>query len=519
MSIIHRNSEVGAVATGAPAATDAGAEMLRVGGTAADAAVAAALAICVADPANASLLGRCHIVVRTRDRRFAAIDGASVIPSRLPQTLGTGPLAGAAIPGLPQALEKLHAEHGRLPLSVVAGPAARLAEVGFIPPKRLAAAWALNANALAQGGADPYLDGVHPPALFRHERLAALLRGFGAAGAAAITTGQTARSLAEGVRARGGHWRVEDLSANPARDGEVLHGRFRDCQVTTIGRQGWGHSLIEMLSILDRLPRFGRKLTGFEACSLIAVIEACFADRPERLGSLEPKPGARAFETLISPDFVSARAAEIAQRLAEDVPSVAPAGAESPALMQSKDTTHLSTLDADGSTVAITLSIGPHFGLCATDAAFGLFPAKSYRMDVEPIPGARDITEMSPVIVTRGDRVLLSVGAAGSERIPGAVVQAIVNVVDRGLNLGDALRWPRVNVVNGEPRVHAHAGAEVIAALRSRWPRLQVAEHLGIVHAVGQDAGGNLDGAADPVWDGTFTVVSGPLTGRLAPRE
>ncbi|WP_208867818.1 gamma-glutamyltransferase [Mesorhizobium delmotii] len=66
--------------------------MLRQGGTAADAAVAAALALCVADPANASLLERCHIVLRTREGRFAAIDGASAIPSCLPETLGTGPL-------------------------------------------------------------------------------------------------------------------------------------------------------------------------------------------------------------------------------------------------------------------------------------------------------------------------------------------------------------------------------------------------------------------------------------------
>lgn len=160
----QRPGRCGVVAAGSPAAADAGAEMLRLGGTAADAAVAAALATCVTDPANASLLGRCQIVLRTSEGRFAAIDGASAIPHHLPHALGSGPLACAAIPGLPQALDKLHTEHGRLPLELIAAPAVRLAEEGFAAPKNLAAVWALRADAIAEGGAGPYLDDLRPPA-------------------------------------------------------------------------------------------------------------------------------------------------------------------------------------------------------------------------------------------------------------------------------------------------------------------------------------------------------------------
>ncbi|MCK1492455.1 gamma-glutamyltransferase [Bradyrhizobium sp. 180] len=498
------------IAAGAPAAAEAGAQMLRLGGSAADAALAAALVTCVVDPANASLLGRCQIVLRTSQGRFAAIDGASAIPRELPDELGSGPLAFAAVPGLPQAFGKLHAEHGRLPLALVSAPAVRVAEEGFAVPEHLAAIW-LRMGARTLGGVDPYLDGTRSPTYFRHPRLAELLRAFGAGGAAAITTGQIARRLAEGVRARGGFWRANDLAANAPRDGELLHGRFRDCRITTIGRQGWGHSLIEMLAILDRLPTFRSELIDIEASRLIAVIETCFADRPQRLGSLEPKPNGLAFETLIAPDFISGRAAAIVRRLAE-APS-APSIGKGPALLnEDRDTTHLSTLDADGGTVALTMSIGPHFGLCATDALFGLFPAKSFRMERDPVPGARDVTEMSPVIVTRGDRVLLSAGAAGSERIPGAIAQVIVNVVDRGLSIAEAVRRPRVNVTEDRPRVHADAGAEVITALMERWPNLQVStrghkNHLGIVHAVGQDESGKPVGAADDAWDGLSIAV------------
>jgi len=502
----------GVVATGAPAATNAGAEIFRLGGNAVDAAVAAALAICVADPANASLLGRCHIVVRTPEGQFEAIDGASAIPSILPETIGTGPLAWAAIPCLPQALEKLHAKHGRLSLSVVASPAAQLADEGLIAPEHLSAVWALRAEALAEGGAGPYANGVRPPEHFRHPQLSRLLRAFGVHGAAAITTGQVAELLVGGIRARGGYWATEDLEGHAALEGEVLHGRFRDCEVTTIGRQGWGHTFIEMLAILDRMPRFGEKLTAEEACRLVAVIEACFEDRPQRLGSLEPKVNGLTFETLVDPEFLSLRAAMLANQLAE-VPPAASSGEQSAArATEDQDTTHLSTLDNNGLTVALTMSIGPHFGLRATDTAFGLLPAKSYRMSCDPVPGARDVTEMTPVIVTRGNRVLMSLGGAGSERIPGAVAQAIVNVVDRGYSLDQAVRAPRVNVTGTHPRVHCDAGTDVIAALRARWPNLQVCRrghenHLGLVQAVGLDSHEAFEGVADDSWDGTCVVV------------
>lgn len=508
------DSRGGVIASGSPAATAAGEAILKMGGNATDAAVAAALTLCVSDPANASLLGRCHIVVRTEQGRFCAIDGASSIPASLPLDLGTGPLRWAGIPGLPQALGNLHRDHGRLSLAEVVAPAARLAEQGFSAPSHLAAVWALRAPELAEGGAGPYLDGDRPPALFRHEKLADLLRAYGEGGAPAIMSGSRAKRLVDGIRARGGHWRIEDLEAADARDGEILHGQFRDCQVTTIGRQGWGHTLLEMLAILDRLPKFGPALTGREACTLAAIIETCFEDRPQRLGSLDPKPDGLPFEELIDPHFVAKRADAISQRLTKgsvrpsrDAPEFA-----TQARREDQDTTHLSALDTGGMAVALTMSIGPHFGLRSTDASFGLFPAKSYRMGSDPVPGARDVTEMTPVIVSRGGRVLLSLGGAGSERIPGAVAQTIVNVVDRGLSLAEALRAPRVNFKDGCPRVHANAGHAVIEALRSRWSRVEVhapghESHLGIVQVVGESPDGRPDGAADPSWDGTCRVA------------
>jgi gamma-glutamyltranspeptidase/glutathione hydrolase len=247
---------------------------------------------------------------------------------------------------------------------------------------------------------------------------------------------------------------------------------------------------------------------------LTAVIETCFEDRPQRLGSLEPKPDGLPFEELLAPQFVAQRAYEISQGLnkARVEHSRDATAVTNHARREDQDTTHMSTLDTEGMAVALTMSIGPHFGLRSTDASFGLFPAKSYRMSVDPVPGARDVTEMTPAIISRGGRVLLSLGGAGSERIPGAVAQTIVNVVDRGLGLAEAVQAPRVNFKDGCPRVHASAGHEVIEALRAHWSCVEVSHHghenhLGIVQAVGERKDGQLEGAADPSWDGAFRVV------------
>ena len=510
----------GAVAAGSPYAARAGSEILRHGGNAADAAVAATLALCVADPANASLLGRAQILWRAADGTFSAIDGASAVPDAIPQApnlpMVAGGLSLSAIPGLPQALEQLHARHGRLSLAQVAEPATQLAENGIVPPAHLAAVWDLRAGALVAGDAKPYSgEDCHRPRVpeeFRHPRLAKLLREFGQDGARSITSGENAKMLVEGIRQRGGYWSLTALANNNARDGELLHGKFRDYTITTIGRQGWGHSLLQMLAILDAFPAFGKTMTGEEARRLLLTIRRAFADRPQRLGTLEPKPFGLALETLVSGPFVSECVAQISAELA--VPEGAAwARPRAPiAEMEDQDTTHLSAIDANGSTVSLTCSIGPHFGLRVTDPTFGLLPAKSYRMETDPVPGARDVTEMSPVIVSREDRPVLVLGGAGSERIPGAVVQVIVNFIDRGLRLNDAVRFPRVNIMNGAPRVHADIGRRVIADLVNHGLTPEISNrghinHLGIVHAVGMDMTGCISGAADDAWDGIVSYA------------
>ncbi len=135
----------GVVVAGTPAAARAGAGILEAGGSAADAAIATALALCVSDPANATIAGRAQILWRDATGMMGAIDGTTRVPARAPAQAPPVPL-----PGLPAALFRLHRERGRLPFPRLLEPALALAAEGFAVTPRLAAAWRRAAPRLAR---------------------------------------------------------------------------------------------------------------------------------------------------------------------------------------------------------------------------------------------------------------------------------------------------------------------------------------------------------------------------------
>lgn len=513
-------SQNGVIAAGSPFAAKIGADILRQGGNAADAAIAAVFAMTVADPANISLFGRCQILSRDQGGNYLAIDGASQAPSKLPadrpEPVDVG-FATAGIPGLPRALEKLHAKHGHLPLAELLEPAAQLAENGFEPQLHLGQVWKTRTPELAANAAarQAYLtEEGEVPKVFRHPRLAALLRSIGQNGASAIMQGGVAQDIVKTIKDGGGHWSETDLENYEALEGEVVSGRFRDCEIATIGKQGWGHSLIEMLSILDRFPRFGDTLTAAEAERLLLTILCAYADRPQIIGTLKQKTFGLPYETLIDEKFVDSRA-----RLIADLQNWAgaPNAANGHQLVsdsprEDQDTTHLSVVDKDGATVAVTGSVGPHFGVRVADPKYGIFFAHSYRLQSDPTPNARDVTEMSPVIITRNGELIMSLGSAGSERIPGAILQVIVNVIDRKMNIAEAVALSRVNVQSEQIRAHVDIPSQALQGLQKRGYRVAISQrghtnHLGVVHAIARDRDGCWVGAADPAWDGDVGVV------------
>ena len=511
----------GAVATSSPDAASAGARVLAGGGNAIDAACTAALVLTVADPANAGIAGRCHIVIRPPRGRPVVIDAATQAPSAIRGPGQAGEITCVPIPGMLAGLEMAAAAGASRPWAALVGPAIAMAEEGFTVPSGLAAVWTVNRDRLARHPqtARTFLkpDGSAYAAgdRFRQSALAAVLRRVQAGGPRAMYEGEIAHDVAAQMAEEGGSVRATDLAAYAARRGESVEGRFGPYSFTVPGRQAWGHSLVEMLQVADRFEFSKSACTPEEAERLALTLLVAFDDRPERLGSLDPKPKGLPHDVLADAAFAADRAKGV-ERLAHgggaarngEVARLVAATAHAP----QGDTTHLSVIDRDGTAVSLTCSLGPHFGSTVTAGRHGFLYAHSYRMIARPSPGARDVTEMCPSVFVLNDRPVLATGGAGSERIPCAVMLTAVNLLARGWPALDAVAAPRFAWTDARLRVHCDLGAQIQHHLAARGFPLQVigrgyVTHAGVAHLVAVDADGRREAVADPAYDGIGAAV------------
>ncbi len=482
-------------------AARAGATVLAEGGSAADAAIATAFALCVTDPANATIAGRTQILLRDTAGTVRAIDGSTLVPPGLPAKAAPVPL-----PGLPAALDRLHEEHGRLPWSRLLAPAIALAEQGFDVPPQLALAWRHQAPALARDptAARIFLDGAgRPPAAgsrFRQPALAGLLAAAAAGGIAALT-----ERLRSSPRPAGVCWTHAAPIARRAPAGEILRGRHFGRELRTVGRQGWGHALVLLLALLEAVE-IGDDLEDPVALARLAsCVLWAIHDRQQAAPRERPDAGTEALATMLTEAHLARRAEDVRSGRR---PSPAPrANGEA-----AQDTSHLSVIDGEGNAVAMTLSAGPHFGARVADPTFGFLYPLSYRMQARPRQRGPDWTEMTPALAWHADGSLLVVGAAGSERIPAATGLVLWHRLARNLPLAEALAAPRVVVHGGTLRLWASAPARLRHGLRVPGWSVAVAsagvvDHCGIVHAAERDPRGRIGGAADSVYDGAAVAA------------
>ena len=516
--------ESGMVATSAAAASEIGAGVLAAGGNAVDAAVAAGLALTVADPANVSLLGRCHAIVAGPGGAALAIDGATEAPAGIAPAAAY-PVTGhgaVPVPGLLAGLHTAWRLRGRLPWAELALPAARLAEAGFAVTEGLARLWAEAAPALAadqpatrlylKPNGAPYASGE----IYRNPVLGDFLHRVAEDGSDALYR-DAAEAIAAESAASGGHLTAPDLRAYRALPGEIVRLPYAACEVVTVGRQAWGHTLALMLGIVDAWRRRDGA-TGAVPFEIVALaIHRALADQPQQIGTLQPRADGIADEDMLDRAFQRQRAGLIVDRLAAGPAALAGYLAQAPQWPAPKtgDTTHLSVIDRDGLAVAVTTSIGPGFGARMASETTGALFGHSYRMASGPAPGARDRTEMTPAIVLRDGQPILAVGAADNERIPGATAQVISHVLDGGLTVAEAIAAPRVNWGAGRLRTSAWMPADERRRLGELGLPLAPAAgetlRTGVVHAVGLDPqSGRYMGAADPNYEGT---AAGPEHG------
>jgi gamma-glutamyltranspeptidase/glutathione hydrolase len=461
------------IAAGHPATAAAGLEVLADGGSAADGAVAAALASCVAETVMTGIAGGGHAIWYDAGNGraelldfFVAVPGLGAGETRafelddvavpfgnelIHYAVGT---ASCAVPGVPAGLEALWRRHGRLPWKRLVEPALRLARDGVEMPPAHAACLAMLAPVMTlDEGARIYAPAGRPlEAGDRLEQpgLVRMLEAVADEGAQTFYEGTMAEALLALMEERGGLVTRDDLHAYDVRWLEPLEGEWAGVRVQT--RPGLS-LLVETLTVLP--PLRGASPAGR------ALALARFLVAPPYSGEAE------------------------------------------------QDTTNLVTADRDGNACALTTSLGLGSGdfLPGFDVHLNSMLGEVDLLVVEHHPGRRMQSMMSPTVVYDDEAIVLVAGAAGGTRLRPALVQVLSGVVEDGLAPQEAVDRPRLHstgeVVHLEPGFEEEAAAALEAAGYDvrRWSALH--HYFGGVSLIARSGG-----AADPRRSGAALTLA-----------
>lgn len=543
------------IATAFPDATAAGATMLRRGGTAMDAACAAAFALAVCEPGESGLGGQSTMLVRlgtTPDGpggRCVVIDGHSRAPAgvsrktmrRRDQKRG---IRSCVIPSTVATLAEAHRRFGRLPFADVVAPAIALAAGGYAMTagQRRLFKWTLPFIKPGSPEAATFLkpDGtLHEPGeLFRQPALAGTLERLARDGPEDFYTGSIAREIIEDMARRGGLVTGEDLrTLGLPVERRAIEVEYRGRRVVSIPPPGGGVQALVAMRVLGQLigpasaadtPAGAPSGTPADAAEWeVALAEAtwtAFAER-EKWPDHPKATGGSLLRFLLSDERVAGLASAARARIAGR-PDSAPVPADS--MGEAGNTTHLCAADANGMIVSLTQSIQSVFGSKVVHPTLGFLynnylstcprDAHPYRLG----PGSMPQSNATPTMVFDADgSPMLALGSAGSRRITSSVVRVLSGVLDRGLGLADAVAAPRAHaLVNRTLWMESSMSAPSAARLRRAFPRVRDlaprSYKAGAVQAIGWSAGGDPIAAADPRRDGTTAVIDMPTDARDA---
>jgi len=458
-------SDFGMVATGSPEATRAAVSILERGGNAIDAAVAAAMMLGVSDPDASGIGGITYMLIRLANGAVIAIDGAAAAPlavdnRRLQEMKETDALYGYELVMVPTTLAVLdHAlsRFGTLDMATVLEPAIGVAERGY----RLSAlqiTW--TEKYLPDILASRYLkyiameDGStlgHAGDIICRPDLARTLHRVASEGAASFYRGSLADEIDADMARNGGFLRKTDLARLRVRERPPLVVNYRGFDVFTFPPPGGGGALAAILNLFEQFPSSLLAADTVERHHL--VLEA------SRFGLVDGRRSPRSLleEMWTVPIYLSEEhAASRALLFSPD--HIAPSEALGPPPnpdcepVQGESTTHVSVADSQGNVVSLTQTLGRSFGAAVATPGLG-FPYNSlleaFNFDKPQCPsflrpGSPCVTDMTPTIVVRNDRLLAALGSPGSNRIPAIVATVISNMVDRHQSLRDAVTAPRV---------------------------------------------------------------------------
>lgn len=520
----------GMVATSQPLATQIGLDILKAGGSAVDAAIAANAALGLMEPTGCGIGGDLYAIVwDAKAKKLHGLNASGRSPlglslAQLKQELATlkrddippyGMLP-ISVPGAVSGWQALHERFGRLPLAQVLAPAADYADKGFPVSELIAHYWALSVPRLRdQPGAFAAtftIDGDAPRKgqVFRNPDLAKTYRLIGEQGAAVFYQGRLADQMDAFFRENGGWLRKVDFEKHRADWVEPVSVDYRGHRVYELPPNGQGIAALQMLQILKA---YDLKAMGRDSAELLHLMietkKLVFEDRAKYYSDLAFNQIPVA--ALISEDYAAERRALFnPKRAARRLEAGQPA-------LNHGDTIYLTTADRDGNMVSLIQSnyrgmgsgvVVPGLGFVFQDRG-QLFALTDDHFNVYA-PGKRPFHTIIPAFVTKDDKPWLSFGVMGGPMQPQGHVQILVNLIDFGLNLqeaGDAARWQHQGSSEPTGTVMADGGwVELESAIP--WETVRALRGLG--HRV-QYGNGGFGGyqaiAVDPV-SGVYSGAS-----------
>ena len=524
----------GVVASRSPLAAQIGADVLRKGGNAVDAAVAVGFALAVTYPSAGNLGGGGFMVIHLADGRVVVNDHREKAPAKARHDmyldengevvpgLSTASHLAVGVPGTVDGLLKVLARHGTLTRQEAIAPALRLAKEGFPLPADLADQFKRQREAFAPYPASvakfSKADGAayEPGDVFRQPDLAATLERIAANGREGFYAGRTAQLVVAEMARGGGLIGADDLSAYRSVWRTPVRGSYRGYEIVSMPPpSSGGILLVQMLNMLEPYD-IGALGVGTPA-TLHLMIEAerrAYADRAEHLGDSDfyQVPAAM----LVDKSYARQRFANFDPAAANKSEHIG-AGALWPA--ESPETTHISALDAAGNAVAYTTTLNLRYGAKIVVAGAGFllnnemddFSARKNTANAFGLvggeanaiaPGKRMLSSMTPTIVLKDGKPLLVTGSPGGSTIITTVLQVLVNFIDHGMALDAAVAAPRVHHQWQPNRVTFEEGAlspATQSALRDKGHvnLVQAPFRIGDAHSA-MRLGEELIGVADP---------------------
>ena len=528
----------GAVATVHPLASRAAIDAYARGGNAVDAAVAAAVTLGVVDGHNSGIGGGCFMLIRTRSGELIALDGRETAPAGASAAMfvrdgkadtnlsQNGPLA-SGVPGSVAVYADATRRFGNLTFADALLPAATIAGDGFPLDARYAAKleaavdlikpYAATRAVLLRPDGSPLREGD----TLQQPDLAETYRGIARDGPDYFYKGPFAKAVDDAMRAGGGVLRATDFADYRMKQRAPLVTTYRGHTIVGFPPpSSGGVHVAQILSMIERfdLAALHDKDPALRLHVMIDAMNVAFADRAYWLGD---PAFAKVPTGLLDAGYLKQQSARISLDSALKVAGHGtPPGNAATAFddeLTGRHTTHIATADAEGNVVALTATVNTAFGSKVIVPGTGVL--LNNQMDdfsIEPgvpnafglvgseansvAPGKRPLSSMSPTIVLKNDRPILTLGAAGGPKIITQVVLGVSNVIDLGDDLAAALARPRVHMQWRPEAVWIERDVDptVQERLKSLGHSLEPSPPAGATQGIAVHADGALTPAHDP---------------------